>query len=175
MDLKEYMIASSMFSAVMDSATSEQSARMAAMENASKNAGELIEALTLQYNKARQTRITTELIEIISGEEKICGLGIKLNLIGSKWRGLVELVGGVVLGASCSSLASPFLIKHISTTIRSCQAPRLSSKLETRVPGESSSGAGRSIGLSRKTPPPPPAAPHGEKKRLRWGFPVYFW
>ena len=37
------------------------------MENASKNAGELIEALTLQYNKARQTRITTELIEIISG------------------------------------------------------------------------------------------------------------
>jgi len=66
-DLKEYMIASSMFSAVMDSATSEQSARMAAMENASKNAGELIEALTLQYNKARQTRITTELIEIISG------------------------------------------------------------------------------------------------------------
>lgn len=66
-DLKEYMIASSMFSCVMDSAASEQSARMSAMENASKNAGELIDTLTLQYNKARQSRITTELIEIISG------------------------------------------------------------------------------------------------------------
>ena len=40
---------------------------MNAMENASKNAGEILEALTLQYNKARQARITMELVEIISG------------------------------------------------------------------------------------------------------------
>lgn len=66
-DLKEYLVASSMFCSVMQNAASEQSARTAAMENASKNAGELIDALTLQYNKARQARITTELIEIISG------------------------------------------------------------------------------------------------------------
>lgn len=66
-DLKEYMLASSIFSCLMENAASEQSSRMAAMENASKNAGELIDSLTLQYNKARQTRITTELIEIISG------------------------------------------------------------------------------------------------------------
>lgn len=66
-DLKEYMLASSAFYSVMENAASEQSARTTAMENASKNAGELIESLTLQYNKARQTRITTELIEIISG------------------------------------------------------------------------------------------------------------
>jgi F-type H+-transporting ATPase subunit gamma len=66
-DLKEYLYASSMFYSVMENATSEQSARASAMENASKNAGELIDALTLQYNKARQARITTELIEIISG------------------------------------------------------------------------------------------------------------
>lgn len=66
-DLNEYMLASSMFYSVMENAASEQSARTSAMENASKNAGELIDALTLQYNKARQTRITTELIEIISG------------------------------------------------------------------------------------------------------------
>lgn len=66
-DLKEYLVASSMFYSVMENAASEQSARTTAMENASKNAGELIDALTLQYNKARQSRITTELIEIISG------------------------------------------------------------------------------------------------------------
>jgi F-type H+-transporting ATPase subunit gamma len=67
-DLKEYMVASSAFYSVIENAASEQSARTAAMEGASKNAGELIVALTLKYNKARQTRITTELIEIISGE-----------------------------------------------------------------------------------------------------------
>jgi len=66
-DLGEFMIASQLYYSVLDGATSEQSSRTAAMENASKNAGELVEALTLQYNKARQTRITTELIEIISG------------------------------------------------------------------------------------------------------------
>jgi len=66
-DLKEYMIASIAFYSAMENAASEQSARTSAMEGASKNAGELIVALTLQYNKARQTRITTELIEIISG------------------------------------------------------------------------------------------------------------
>ena len=66
-DLKEYLFASGMFYSVMENAASEQSARASAMENASKNAGELIDSLTLQYNKARQARITTELIEIISG------------------------------------------------------------------------------------------------------------
>lgn len=66
-DLSEFMIASQLYYSVLDGAAAEQSARAAAMENASKNAGELVESLTLQYNKARQTRITTELIEIISG------------------------------------------------------------------------------------------------------------
>ena len=46
---------------------SEESSRMAAMDNASKNAAEIIEKLTLKYNRARQAAITTELIEIISG------------------------------------------------------------------------------------------------------------
>jgi F-type H+-transporting ATPase subunit gamma len=66
-DLGEFMIASQLYYSVLEGAASEQSSRTQAMENASKNAGELVEALTLQYNKARQTRITTELIEIISG------------------------------------------------------------------------------------------------------------
>jgi len=66
-DLREYLLASEITVALAENATSEQSSRTQAMENASKNAGELIEALTLQYNKARQARITTELIEIISG------------------------------------------------------------------------------------------------------------
>lgn len=66
-DLSEFMLASQLYHASMENAASEQSSRTQAMENASKNAGELIDALTLQYNKARQARITTELIEIISG------------------------------------------------------------------------------------------------------------
>ena len=66
-DLYEYLLASQVFHSFMDGATSEQSSRMTAMENASKNANEMIDSLTLQYNRARQARITTELIEIISG------------------------------------------------------------------------------------------------------------
>lgn len=63
----EYTLASQVFHSLLDNATSEQSSRMNAMENASKNASEMIGKLTLQYNRARQARITTELIEIISG------------------------------------------------------------------------------------------------------------
>jgi F-type H+-transporting ATPase subunit gamma len=66
-DLYEYMLASQVFHSFMDGAASEQSSRMTAMENASKNANEMIGSLTLRYNRARQARITTELIEIISG------------------------------------------------------------------------------------------------------------
>lgn len=65
--LFEYYVASQIYYGMMEGATSEQSSRMQAMENASKNAGELIDKLTLLYNRARQARITTELIEIISG------------------------------------------------------------------------------------------------------------
>lgn len=66
-DLYEYVLTSQLFYCFMDGAAAEQSSRMTAMENASKNAGEMIDSLTLQYNRARQARITTELIEIISG------------------------------------------------------------------------------------------------------------
>jgi len=65
--LREYYLATEIFYGMMEGATSEQSSRMQAMENATKNAGELIDKLTLIYNRARQARITTELIEIISG------------------------------------------------------------------------------------------------------------
>ena len=70
-DLSEYLLCTSLFHSMMEGAASEQSARMAAMENATKNAGEMVDKLTLQYNRARQTRITTELIEIISGASAI--------------------------------------------------------------------------------------------------------
>ena len=66
-DLYEFMMASQIYHSFMDAAASEQSSRMSAMENASKNAGDMIDSLTLKYNRARQARITTELIEIISG------------------------------------------------------------------------------------------------------------
>jgi len=66
-DLYEYMLTSQIYYSFMDGAASEQSSRMTAMENATKNAGEMIDSLTLKYNRVRQARITTELIEIISG------------------------------------------------------------------------------------------------------------
>ena len=59
------------FKALLESAASEQGARMSAMDNASRNAGDMIENLTLFYNRSRQAVITKELIEIISGAEAV--------------------------------------------------------------------------------------------------------
>lgn len=58
-------------SAMMENAAGEQAASMAAMDNATRNAGEMIDSLSLQYNRARQAQITKELIEIISGAEAL--------------------------------------------------------------------------------------------------------
>lgn len=63
----ELYLTSNLWIAFLNNAASEQSARMNAMENASKNAKEIVEKLNLLYNKARQARITMELVEIISG------------------------------------------------------------------------------------------------------------
>jgi len=63
----ELYITSNLWVALLNSSCAEQSSRMAAMENASRNAKEIVEKLALQYNRARQTRITVELVEIISG------------------------------------------------------------------------------------------------------------
>ena len=60
-----------MFRALLDSTAGEQAARMTAMDNATRNAGERIDELSLQYNRARQAYITKELIEIISGAEAV--------------------------------------------------------------------------------------------------------
>lgn len=59
------------FRAMLESFASEQGARMAAMDNATRNAGDMIDNLTLTYNRARQAAITSELIEIISGAEAL--------------------------------------------------------------------------------------------------------
>jgi len=67
LNLFEYTLATQIYHSLLENATSEQSSRMQAMENASKNANEMIDKLTLKFNRARQTKITTELIEIISG------------------------------------------------------------------------------------------------------------
>jgi F-type H+-transporting ATPase subunit gamma len=64
---QEYQLASLIFYGLKENSTSEQSARMSAMDNATKNAGEMIDKLTLYYNRTRQAVITRELIEIISG------------------------------------------------------------------------------------------------------------
>jgi len=63
----EYSLASLIYYTMKENATSEQSSRMTAMDNASKNAGEMIDKLTMTFNRTRQAVITRELIEIISG------------------------------------------------------------------------------------------------------------
>ncbi|CAH8474655.1 unnamed protein product [Heterobilharzia americana] len=63
----EFLLTSLIFSALKEATASEQSARMTAMDSATKNAGEMIERLTLTYNRTRQAAITRELTEIISG------------------------------------------------------------------------------------------------------------
>ena len=64
-------IATKIFSALLENAAGEQGARMSAMDNATRNAGEMIEDLTVEYNRSRQAAITTELIEIIAGAEAL--------------------------------------------------------------------------------------------------------
>ena len=60
-----------LYRALLESAASEQGARMTAMRNASKNAGELIDALTLQMNRARQAEITQEILEVVAGADAL--------------------------------------------------------------------------------------------------------
>ncbi len=59
------------FKALLESNAGEQGARMIAMDNATRNAGEMIDSLTLKFNRTRQANITKELIEIISGAESV--------------------------------------------------------------------------------------------------------
>ncbi|XP_071487355.1 ATP synthase subunit gamma, mitochondrial-like [Diadema antillarum] len=67
----EFQLASIIYTCMMEGACSEQSSRMTAMDNATKNAGEMIDKLTLKYNRTRQAVITRELVEIISGAAAI--------------------------------------------------------------------------------------------------------
>ena len=64
-------VATSIFSVLQENAASEQGSRMAAMDNATRNAGEMIDRLTIDFNRSRQAAITNELIEIISGAEAL--------------------------------------------------------------------------------------------------------
>lgn len=70
-DLLPRNIAVQIFRALLENAASEQGARMTAMDNATRNAGDMIDRLTLRYNRERQAAITKELIEIISGAEAV--------------------------------------------------------------------------------------------------------
>jgi F-type H+-transporting ATPase subunit gamma len=64
-------IAIQLFRAMLENAASEQGSRMNAMDNATRNAGDMIKRLSIQYNRTRQAAITTELVEIISGAEAL--------------------------------------------------------------------------------------------------------
>jgi F-type H+-transporting ATPase subunit gamma len=64
-------ITTQIFKAFLENAASEQGSRMSAMDNATRNAGDLIDKLTINYNRSRQAVITKELIEIISGAESL--------------------------------------------------------------------------------------------------------
>ncbi len=70
-DLLPRNVATQVFTALLENGASEQGARMSAMDNATRNAGDMINKLTIQYNRSRQAAITTELIEIIAGAEAL--------------------------------------------------------------------------------------------------------
>jgi len=70
-DLLPRGVATQIFTALLENGASEQGARMSAMDNATRNAGDMINKLTIQYNRSRQAAITTELIEIIAGAEAL--------------------------------------------------------------------------------------------------------
>ena len=70
-DLLPRNLSTQIYTAILESSASELAARMTAMDNATRNAGDLIDRLTMQYNRTRQAAITTELIEIISGAEAL--------------------------------------------------------------------------------------------------------
>ena len=70
-DLITQILDDTVFSILQDTMASEHGARMTAMDNATRNANDMIESLTSEYNKKRQAAITTELVEIISGAEVI--------------------------------------------------------------------------------------------------------
>ena len=70
-DLLPRSVATQIFTALLENGASEQGARMSAMDNATRNAGDMINKLTIQYNRSRQAAITKELIEIISGAEAL--------------------------------------------------------------------------------------------------------
>ncbi|KAH0762717.1 hypothetical protein KY290_018790 [Solanum tuberosum] len=72
-NLTEFQFSCMMYNAVLENATSEQGARMSAMDSSSRNAGDMLDRLTLTYNRTRQASITTELIEIISGASALEG------------------------------------------------------------------------------------------------------
>ncbi|MBK4217755.1 F0F1 ATP synthase subunit gamma [Paracoccus caeni] len=70
-DLLPRSVATQIFAALLENAASEQGARMSAMDNATRNAGDMIDRLTTEFNRSRQAAITKELIEIISGAEAL--------------------------------------------------------------------------------------------------------
>ena len=70
-ELRPRNIAVQIYRAMLENAASEQGARMTAMDAATRNAGDMIDSLTLRYNRTRQAVITNELIEIISGAEAL--------------------------------------------------------------------------------------------------------
>ena len=70
-DLLPKNISIQVFKAFLENAASEQGSRMTAMDSATRNAGDLVDKLTITYNRSRQASITKELIEIISGAESL--------------------------------------------------------------------------------------------------------
>ena len=70
-DLLPKNISTQVYKALLENSASEQGSRMTAMDNATRNAGDLVDKLTINYNRTRQASITKELIEIISGAESL--------------------------------------------------------------------------------------------------------
>lgn len=73
-NMEEYAMAGAIYGALLESQCCEMASRMTAMDSATSNATEMVDSFTLQYNRARQAKITTELVEIISGAESLASM-----------------------------------------------------------------------------------------------------
>ncbi|GIX66115.1 ATP synthase F1 gamma subunit [Babesia caballi] len=96
-DFYEFYLTCCVYGCMLDSLAAEQSARMSAMDNASTNASDMLQSLTLKFNRARQSKITLELIEIIGGANALGRSTVRL-LVACARAGATELLGLAAAG-----------------------------------------------------------------------------
>ncbi|CAG0897198.1 unnamed protein product [Cyprideis torosa] len=158
----EFSLAALMYHAMKESSTSEHSARMTAMDGASKNAGDMISKLTLSYNRTRQAVITKELIEIISGAAALTPDNMLLlpSVVGPF---AAQVRTMATLKDISIRLKSVKNIQKITKSMKMVSAAKYA-RAERELKGARPYGEGAAAFYDRVAIQPPP--PEARKKRL---------